>query len=110
MTSSYRIVRVLILFDLPSVSKQEKKSYVRFRKEIMDDGFIMMQYSIYSRFCRNYQDAQKHIDRSKLLAPKDGNIRILCITEKQFEEMILVIGELKETEKVVKDDFLVVIE
>lgn len=103
-------MRVLVLFDLPSISKQEKRSYIKFRREIMDDGFIMMQFSIYSRFCRNYQDAQKHIERTRAIAPKDGNIRILCITEKQFEDMILVIGDLSETEKVVGEDFLVVIE
>lgn len=108
--TSYRNMRVLVLFDLPSVSKSEKRNYVKFRNAIMDDGFIMMQFSIYSRFCRNVQDANKHINRVKALAPKDGNIRILCITEKQFEEMILVIGDLLETEKVVKRDSVVIIE
>ena len=108
--TSYRIMKVLVLFDLPSVSKSEKRSYVKFRKALMDDGFIMMQFSIYSRFCRNVQDADKHIARVKSIAPKDGNIRILCITERQFEEMILVIGELSETEKKVKKDSLVIIE
>lgn len=103
-------MRVLVLFDLPSVSKQEKKSYVKFRRELMDDGFIMMQFSIYTRFCRNQQDAIKHIERAKAMAPRDGNIRILSVTEKQYEDMILVIGELNETEKVVGEDYLVVIE
>ena len=46
-------MRVLVLFDLPSVLKSEKRSYVRFRKALLDDGFIMLQYSIYMRFCRN---------------------------------------------------------
>ena len=102
-------MRVLVLFDLPSVTKKEKKSYVIFRRKLIDDGFIMMQFSIYSRFCRNQQDAGKHIDRVMQMAPKDGNIRILSITEKQFEEMILVIGDLNETEKAVDKDFMVII-
>lgn len=103
-------MRVLVLFDLPSVTKREKKSYVRFRKDIMDDGFTMMQFSIYMRFCRNLQDANKHIARVLSMAPSDGNIRILCITEKQYEDMILVIGEKSETENTVKKDYVVMIE
>ncbi len=110
MISSHRLMRVLVLFDLPMISKSEKRTYVRFRKDLMDDGFIMMQFSIYMRFCRNLQDANKHIARVKGMAPRDGNIRILSITEKQFEDMILVIGDLSETEKTVKKDYVVIIE
>ncbi len=108
--TSYRIMRVLVLFDLPSVSKSEKRNYVKFRNLLLDDGFTMMQFSIYTRFCRNKQDADKHIQRVKANAPHDGNIRILCITERQFEEMILVIGELSEIEKTVGKDSVVIIE
>ena len=99
-----------MLFDLPSVTKREKRNYILLRKKLLDDGFIMVQFSIYSRFCRNQQDAEKHIERIVQTAPKDGSIRILCITEKQFEDMIIVIGDLNETEKVVDKDFLVTIE
>ena len=110
MKASYRIMRVFVLFDLPSVSKKEKRNYVRFRKDLMDDGFIMLQYSIYTRFCRNLQDAKKHVQRVQSFAPRDGNVRILYVSERQFEEMILVIGDRSETEKTVNDDYLVVIE
>jgi len=110
MKSSYRIMRVLVLFDLPSVEKEEKRVYTKFRKELLKDGFTMMQYSIYMRFCRNVQDANKHIEKVRKEAPKDGHIRILSITEHQFDEMIIVIGEQTETEKTIKDDYLVVIE
>ena len=103
-------MRILVLFDLPSVSKSEKRNYVKFRNFLLDDGFTMMQFSIYTRFCRNKQDADKHIQRVKANAPHDGNIRILCITERQFVEMILVIVELSETEKTVGKDSVVIIE
>lgn len=103
-------MRVFVLFDLPSVSKKEKRNYVRFRKDLMDDGFIMLQYSIYTRFCRNLQDAKKHVQRVQSFAPRDGNVRIMYVSERQFEEMILVVGERSETEKVVGEDYLVVIE
>jgi CRISPR-associated protein Cas2 len=103
-------MRVLVLFDLPSVEKEEKRIYSKFRKELLKDGFTMMQYSIYMRFCRNVQDANKHIEKVCKLAPKDGHIRILSITENQYEEMVVVIGELSDTEKTIKDDYLVIIE
>lgn len=110
MESSYRCMRVFVLFDLPAVTKGEKRNYVKFRKQIIEDGFIMLQYSIYTRFCRNFQDAKKHIQRIEDMAPRDGNIRILSITEHQFEQMVNVVGECSETEKIVKRDYLVVIE
>ena len=110
MTSSYRHMRVLVLFDLPSVEKEEKRIYTKFRKELLKDGFTMMQYSIYMRFCRNVQDANKHIEKVRSKAPSDGHIRILSITEHQYEEMIIVIGEKSQTEQLVKDDYVVVIE
>jgi len=110
MTSNYRNMRVLVLFDLPSVEKEEKRIYAKFRKELIKDGFTMMQFSIYMRFCRNVQDSNKHIEKIRNLSPKDGHIRILSITEHQYEEMIVVIGEMTETEKLVKSDYLVVIE
>ena len=103
-------MRVLVLFDIPSVSKNEKRSYVRFRKALIEDGYVMMQYSIYMRFCRNLKDAQKHIVRVQAIAPKDGNIRILSVTEHQYENMILVIGEKTETEKSVGNEYVVIIE
>lgn len=110
MKSSYRMMRIFVLFDLPSVTKREKKSYIRFRKDLMDDGFTMLQYSIYTRFCRNIQEAKKHVQRVLTFAPRDGNVRILYVSEEQFEEMLLVIGERSETEKTVGEDYLVVIE
>lgn len=103
-------MRILILFDLPSISSKEKKAYRHFRNFIMDDGFEMMQLSVYTRFCRNAVDAQKHIARILLIAPADGNVRIITVTEKQYEDMILVIGHKSETEKAINKDFLTVIE
>lgn len=100
-------MRVIVLFDLPSVTKTEKRNYVRYRKHLLDDGYLMLQYSIYARFCRNVQDANKHIKRAIDAAPTDGNIRILSITEKQFEDMILVIGEKGESEEVVNSEYMV---
>ena len=78
---------VLVLFDLPTETKKERKEYARFRKDIMGDGFTMFQFSIYIRHCPSKEVADMHIKRVKAMLPPNGNVGILCITDKQFGEM-----------------------
>lgn len=106
---SYKNMRLLVLFDMPVDKAAQRKEYVRFRKKIMDDGFMMLQFSVYSRYCNNDSDAEKHIKRVKELKPKYGNIRILKVTENQFESMILVQGEKTAQERLETDEQLTVI-
>lgn len=80
------------MFDLPVITESEKKIATKFRKYLLDDGFIMMQYSVYSRICKNSDDLNKHINRLKINAPKAGNIRLLQITEKQYNNIIMFSG------------------
>lgn len=108
--SSYKYMRLLVLFDLPMVSKEDVRRYNKFRKAIMDDGFLMIQFSVYSRFCRNQADATKHINRVRSYSPEVGNIRMISITEKQFEDMIFIIGVPSETEMKVNGQMTMVIE
>jgi len=96
---SYRIMRLLVLFDMPVSTDDEKREYRHFHDFIMDDGFMMIQYSVYARFCNNDSDAAKHVGRILGFKPKYGNIRILKITENQFISMILVSGEKTEQEE-----------
>lgn len=108
--SSFRIMRLIVLFDLPMQTNSEKREYHHYRKLLLEDGFQMLQFSVYIRFCKNIQDASKHIARVSALTPEKGNIRILNVTEKQFEEMILVIGEKAPSEYVINEQFTMVIE
>lgn len=108
--SSFRNMRLLVLFDLPTTTKLDRKIYSDFRKFLLNDGFVMMQYSVYVRFCRNDVDANKHIRRVKGLSPRKGNIRILKITERQFENMEVTVGNITATEKVVNSSQTVIIE
>lgn len=89
----------MILFDMPVETPAQRKEYTRFRKFIIDEGFMMLQYSVYTRFCNNDTDVAKHIKKVTDWKPKYGNIRILKITENQFDQMILVAGEKTEQEK-----------
>ena len=85
--SQYRIMWVLVLFDLPTSTRQERKEYARFRKDIMGDGFTMFQFSIYFRHCPSKESANMHIKRVKQMLPAFSHVGILCITDKQFGDM-----------------------
>ena len=98
---SYKIMRLILLFDMPVLTDDQKKEYRHFRENVMDDGFMMLQYSVYVRYCQNDSDAEKHIERVKKMKPAYGNIRILRVTENQFNSMIMIQGEKSEQEKMV---------
>ena len=79
-----RNMRLIVLFDLPVVSKADRKKYTLFHKYLVKSGYYMLQYSVYSRVVRNHDDARKYIsdlDRNK---PPKGSVRVLQITEKQY--------------------------
>ncbi|MGI5976053.1 MAG: CRISPR-associated endonuclease Cas2 [Paludibacter sp.] len=95
--SEYRIMWVLVFFDLPTETKKDRKIYSDFRKKLIQDGFTMFQFSIYLRHCASRENAEVHIKRVKNFLPPAGQIGILCITDKQFGNMELFVGK-KETE------------
>lgn len=91
--SSYRFMRAMVIFDLPVVTKKERKLATSFRKFLLDDGFEMLQYSVYTRLCPDRDNAYTHLDRIKKAAPNNGSIRMLMLTEHQFSDMYVVAGE-----------------
>ena len=93
--SEYRIMWVLVFFDLPTETKKERKIAADFRKKIMNDGFTMFQFSIYLRHCASRENAEVHIKRVKNILPEHGNVGILCITDKQFAAIDLFHGKKK---------------
>jgi len=90
--NAYRIMWVLVFFDLPTETKKERKIYAKFRKEILADGFNMFQFSIYLRHCPSKENADVHIKRVKKLLPEKGHVGIMCITDKQFGMMEIFRG------------------
>lgn len=89
---------VMVLFDLPTETKKERKIYALFRKNLLKDGFTMFQFSIYLRHCPSKDNADVHIKRVKTELPENGHVGILCITDKQFGDMELFYGK-KPAEK-----------
>lgn len=88
---------ILVFFDLPTDTKKERKAAAKFRKELLEDGFTMFQFSIYVRHCPSAESASTHIKRVKNKLPQYGQVGILSITDKQFSSMELF-SEHKEKE------------
>lgn len=87
--SEYRIMWVLVFFDLPTDTKKERKAAADFRKNLIADGFVMFQFSIYMRHCPSAENAAVHVKRVKSILPPLGQVGILTITDKQFGTMEL---------------------
>lgn len=91
--SKYRIMWILVFFDLPTETKTDRKRATGFRKALIDDGFTMFQFSIYIRHCASAANAEVHINRIKSFLPQFGKVGILCITDKQFGDLHLYFGK-----------------
>lgn len=90
--NKYRVLWILVFFDLPTETKKDRRAHAKFRKEIMQDGFIMFQFSIYLRHCNSRENAEVHVKRVKWLLPEKGRVGILTITDKQFGDIELFNG------------------
>ena len=84
------------MFDLPVKTRQARKLYTRFRNLLLDDGFSMMQYSVYARYCASEETATVHRQRIRAVLPPEGYVRILTVTDRQFGKMENYIGKSTE--------------
>jgi CRISPR-associated protein Cas2 len=91
--SEYRIMWIMVFYDLPTETKKERKVAADFRKKIIADGFTMFQFSAYIRHCASRENAEVHIKNVKKILPEHGNVGILCITDRQFGNMELFQGK-----------------
>ena len=81
------------MFDLPTDTKEARRRYTRFRKHLLNGGFMMIQYSVYAQFCDSEEVASSRSQYVKTLMPLDGNVRILAVTDRQFGKMENYIGK-----------------
>lgn len=85
-------MRLLVFFDLPTVTKAEKRAYVQFRKFLLNDGYDMIQWSVYGRILNGADAERKHLARLTENLPPKGSVRALTVTEKQYASMRLLVG------------------
>lgn len=90
-------MRVMIFFDLPTETAKERRNYSKFRKMLIDEGFIMMQESVYSKLALNNSVVNSIKEKINKNKPPKGIVQLLIITEKQFSEIEYIVGE-KNTE------------
>ena len=89
---NYRYMRIIVMFDLPTLTLQDNKNYRDFRKFLLKNGFIMMQESIYIKLALNPPAAEKIRKQVRKVIPDEGLVQMLTITEKQFHDMELLVG------------------
>ena len=92
---SYRYMRMLLFFDLPTITEANKKAYRHFHKFLIKEGFIMLQYSVYMKLTLNPTATQAMLSKIKKSKPIEGSIMVLNITEKQFSNMEIILGSIK---------------
>ena len=103
-----RVMRTIVFFDLPNIYLKDKKNYLKFRKYLLSEGFIMMQESVYSKIVMNLQQTTLLLDRLRKHAPKKGLIQVLTITERQYSQIEYIIGE-NQSKIINTEDRLVVL-
>lgn len=86
-------MRILVFFDLPVVTTTERKAATKFRKFLLKDGYHMVQWSVYSRICNGTDAITMHKSRLQQNLPEKGSVRVLTLTEKQYESIEVLLGE-----------------
>lgn len=90
--NAYRVMWTLVMYDLPTETKKDRKMAAKFRKELLQDGFSMFQFSMYVRHSASSENADVHKRRVKGILPEHGKVGIIQITDKQFGQMEIFYG------------------
>ncbi len=97
-------MRLMVFFDIPVKTKFERQQATKFRKYLVDDGFYMIQYSVYGRLCNTIENAREHEARIKNFLPYCGSVRSMIVTEKQYSTMNILVGKpLKKDKKIIEN-------
>ena len=105
MLSGYRLMWLLVMFDLPVVSAPERAAATRFRLSLLDMGFARAQFSVYMRFCTSHTQLQTYCSQVESALPQGGQVNIVQSTDKQYERIVSFRGRLKEPAKKTPDQF-----
>lgn len=97
--NAYHIMWIFVMFDLPVKLKKDQKQAALFKKNLEKDGFVMHQFSVYTRYCASLESAQVHIKRVRSFAPDNGHISIITITDKQYSNIINIWDTIEKKHK-----------
>ncbi len=90
--SAYQHMWIMVLFDLPTTTKEERGAYTQFRDLLLDQSFVMSQYSVYLRHVSGRAQAAPIVDRIKLAVPPEGRVDILQFTDRQYADIVSLRG------------------
>lgn len=90
--SAYRFMWLLVMFDLPVLTKPERRAATKFRQWLLDEGYEMSQFSIYMRFCVGREQVERRIRDVAKSRPGKGQVHVLAVTDRQFEQMVVFRG------------------
>ena len=99
---------VLVFFDLPVITEENKRAYRKFRKFLLKNGFLMLQESVYCKLALNSTAVRTIVDNVHKNKPEEGLIQLLSVTEKQYAKMDIIIGNIKN-EVLDSDERLVIL-
>ncbi len=105
---SYRYMRLIVFFDLPTTSSESLREYRKFRKFLIKNGFFMMQESVYTKLALNNTVMEAVVANVRKNCPKEGIVQMIGVTEKQFAKMEFVVGE-KSSEIIDSDERLIIL-
>ncbi len=94
-----RFMRMMVFFDLPVNTAAMRREAARFRNFLLKDGYHMIQYSVYARVCCGLDAVSTHKNRLRQNLPDNGSVRLLVITEKQYESIDILLGRLTEADE-----------
>ncbi|MES2997634.1 MAG: CRISPR-associated endonuclease Cas2 [Verrucomicrobiota bacterium] len=92
MKGDLKLMWLIVFFDLPVKTKEQRKNATQFRNFLLNDGYMMVQFSIYSRTCRAQDAVDKHLRRALDHLPETGSVRALQVTDKQYSRMRILLG------------------
>ena len=88
-----RLMRILVMFDLPVKTRAERRQATQFRNFLLKDGYHMVQFSVYARVCNGRDSVEAHRRRVLSALPAKGSVRMLVITEKQYGAIEILVGQ-----------------
>lgn len=92
-------MRMIVFFDLPTLTRKNKKDYVQFRRFLLYDGFDMIQFSVYCRIIVGRDGEMQHYKRIKEHLPPAGSVRCMTVTEKQYSAIQFLVGKKQNKKK-----------
>ena len=101
-------MRVLVFFDLPVLTSDNRRAYAKFRRFLLKNGFLMLQESVYCKLALNSSAVNAIVDNVHKNKPEEGLIQLLTVTEKQYAKMDIILGQVK-SEVLDTDERLVIL-